>query len=116
MLVVFLTLNNITTHRLLIVCYKVLSNYYYYSTTNKFEKLLNKKNAKNNVKIATLLFLIMDIYIVPIRLLEVGPYNAKYDLKEKLCKECIGVNWNNDNEIKEVIASKNYENNDEKNF
>lgn len=62
------------------------------------------------------IFLIIDIYIRPIKLLEIDFFNVKYNLKKKLCKEYIGIDWGNNSEIKEVMAVNNNQNNDKEDF
>lgn len=47
----FQTFNNITAHKLFIIYYKMLLDYYCYQINNNFKKLLEQKNAKNISKI-----------------------------------------------------------------
>lgn len=56
------------------------------------------------------------MHIRPTRCLEVGFFNAKYNLEGKLCKEYISGDWGNDSKIKELIAINNKKNNDKKNL
>lgn len=114
MLIAFQVFNNIIAHRLLTTCYGILLYYYHHQTINNFEKLLKQKNAKNISKMAISILLTISIYIGLARLLKVGPLNIKYDLEEKLCKECISTDWRNDNKIKEVMVVDNNKNNNNK--
>lgn len=107
MLISFQAFNNITVSRLLIVCYGVPLDYYYYQTTNKFEKLLEQENAENILKMATLIFPTIVIYIEPTKLLEVGPPNTKYDSKKRFCEKYTGTDWGDDGEIEEIIIANN---------
>lgn len=88
MLVAFQAFNNITAYRLLIASRVVPLDLYCHQTTNDFEKLLKQKNAKNILKIATLILVTIDMHIGPTKYLEIGPYNAKYDSKKRLYKGC----------------------------
>ncbi len=49
------------------------------------------------------------MHIRPIRLLEIGSLIAEYDLEKRLCKGCTSVDWENEDEIKEVMAPGNNE-------
>lgn len=53
---------------------------------------------------AITILLTIDIYIGPIKFLEVGPSNAKYDSEQKFCKECININWGDSGKIEEAMA------------
>lgn len=50
------------------------------------------------------------------KFLEVGLFNGKYDLKERLHEEYTGTCWSNDDEIKEIMAVDNNKNNNEENL
>lgn len=63
---------------------------------------------------ATPIFLTIGMYIGLTKLLKVGPFNAEYDFEEKFCEGCTGVDWGNDDEIKEAMAADNNKNDDEK--
>lgn len=65
---------------------------------------------------ATSILLTISIYIGSIRLLKVGFFNAKQDLKEKFYKRYTGADWGYDDKIKETMAMHNNENNDERDF
>lgn len=56
------------------------------------------------------------MYIRLTRFLEVGFFNAKYNLEKKLCERYTSMDWSNQNKIKEVITVKNNENNNKKDF
>ena len=112
MLVAFQALNNIIAHRLLIACCGVLSDHYRHQTTNNFKKLLKQENAKNILKMATLIFLIIGMHIGPTRLLEVGSSNTKYNSKGRFYKECIVANWCDHGKIEKTIAADDDEDDD----
>lgn len=63
---------------------------------------------------AALILLTIGMYIKPTRLLEVGPLNAKYDLKGRLCKKCTIVDWSDKGKIQEAMVANNDKDNDEK--
>lgn len=83
--------NNITVNKLLIACHGVLSNSYYYKITNNVEKLLEQEDIRNTLKVATPIFLIIGMQIGLTKFLEVGPLNAEFDSKKRLCERCTGV-------------------------
>ena len=74
--IAFQAFSNTTTHGLLTVCHGVLSDHYCHQATNDFKKLLEQKDAKNTLKVATPILLTIGIHIGPTRLLKVGPPNA----------------------------------------
>ena len=115
-LVIFQTFNNIIAHRLLTTCCGVLSDHYCYKTTNNFEKLLEQKDAKNTLKLATPILLTICMHIGPTRLLEVSLSNTEYDLERKLYEGCINANWVDDGEIEEAMAADHNKDNDKKDF
>lgn len=83
--------NNITVHRLLIVCRKILLDQYNYQITNDFEKLLNLENMEIISMIIASIVLVFYIYIVLTRFLENGAFNTKFDADKKLHIESTGL-------------------------
>ena len=116
MLIAFWALNNITAHSLFITHYGVLLDQYRHQTTNNFKKLLEQEDAKNTLKVAISIFLIIGMQIGPTRLLEVGLPNAKYNLERKLCKKCTGADLGNDGEIKGAMTADNNKDDDKENL
>ena len=105
MLVAFWVFNNITAYRLLSAQCGVPSNHYRHQTTNDFKKLLEQKDGKNTLKVATPILLTISMHIELTRLLKIGPPKAKYDSEKKLCEGCTGADWGDDGENKEAIAA-----------
>lgn len=60
------------------------------------------------------ILLTISMHIKLIRFLEVGYFNAKYNLKKRLYEECTGTNWVDDGEIKETMAMDNNKDDDKK--
>lgn len=56
------------------------------------------------------------MHIRPTRLLEVGPPNAEYDLKERLRKRCTGGDCGNNGKIEEAMAADNNKDDDKEDF
>ena len=56
------------------------------------------------------------MHIGPTRLLEIGPPNAKYDLKKRLRERYTSADWGDDGEIEEAIAADDNKDNDKENF
>lgn len=104
MLAIFQTLNNITSHRLLIIGHGVLSESYYYQTTKNFEKLLHQERDKNTLMITTLIFLVFYMHIEPIRLLEDNAPIAKFDTDKKLYLDSTSLDEDDSIEIEEAIT------------
>lgn len=94
----------------------MLPDHYCHQTTNDFKKFLEQKDAKNISKIATPILLITDMHIWPTSLLEISIPNSRYDFEKKLPENSISANWGEDFEIKEVMATNNKINNNEKDF
>lgn len=67
---------------------------------------------ENISKVIILIFFIISIYIEPIKLLQVGLPNAKYNLEEKLCERYTNADQGDKGEIKEVMATDNNEDDD----
>lgn len=58
------------------------------------------------------IFLTINMYIRPTRILEVDSPNAKYDSKERLYEECINADWGDNNKMKEAMIANNNKDND----
>lgn len=71
-------------------------------------------DTKNTLIVTTPILLTIDMYIGLIRLLEVGPPNAKYNLEERLREGYTDMDWGDKGEIKEAMAIGNNKNNDNK--
>lgn len=56
------------------------------------------------------------MHIRPNKLLKVGYYNIKYNLKETLCKKYIKVNQDNNSKIEKAMAVNDNKNDDKKDF
>lgn len=61
---------------------------------------------------AIVIFLTIGMYIGPIRLLEVGPFNADYDSEGRLYEGYNNLDWNDEGEIKETMAANNNKDDD----
>lgn len=99
MLVAIWALNNFTAHRLLHVYYERLLNLYYYQSISNLKKLLKQKSGENIAKIDIPVFLIIKIYIGPIKFLENNTSTIKYNLKKKLYKRSKNINQGDNQEI-----------------
>lgn len=85
MLVVIWALNNITAHRLLTTCYRILSDSYRYQTTNNFKKFLDLKGQENTLMITATIFFVLYMYIGPTRFLEDVAPHAEFNADRRLC-------------------------------
>lgn len=105
MLIAFWAFNNIIVHRLFTICCGVLSDSYRHQITNKFEKLLDYKDKENILIITAPIFLILHIYIWPIRLLENRAPNIEFDADRRLYPRSTGLAWDNSGKIEEAITT-----------
>lgn len=64
----------------------------------------------------TSIFLTISMHIRPTKLLKVGPLNARYNFKKRLCKKYMGTNWDNDSKIKGTMITDNNKNNEKEVF
>lgn len=92
MLVVIWAFNNITTHKLFHAYYGVLSDNYYYWTTNDFKKLLDKKSTENPSMITFSIFLVLCIQIGLTKLLEDSILNVNFDVDGRLRPKFTSLN------------------------
>ena len=90
--IAFLTLNKIITHELFDAYCRVISDSYWYQIINNFKELIEQKDKKNNTKIATLIFLVIKMYIRQIRLLEINISITNYKLEKKLYRRSASLN------------------------
>lgn len=50
------------------------------------------------------ILLVLYMYIRLTRLLEDSALNAEFDVKERLCQRCIGLDWDKSDEIKKAFV------------
>lgn len=78
--------------------------------------MLKQKDAENSLKMATPIFLTINLHIRLTKLLEVGSLNTKYDLEEKLCEKCTDADLGDDSEIEMAMAVDNDKDDNEEDF
>ena len=105
MLIVIWDINYIIAHKLLIIYCKMPSDSFYYQTINNFEKFLDQKSAKNTSKTLASILLIIRIYIRPIKLLENGALNTKFNADERLHLRSTSLDREDGAKIKKAITA-----------